>query len=86
MFSKLFICLRRAGARRGVAKEGRLIEYRFFKINAAGLIDSGQRLRLIDDDAAMAHARALTEPRLVEVWSGKRRVGIVPPARSVQSA
>ena len=63
-----------------------MVEYRIFRVNAAGMIDSGQRLRLIDDGAAIAHARGMNEQRLVEVWSGNRRVGVVPPTRFVQSA
>ncbi len=58
-----------------------MIAYQFFRLNAAGLVDSAERLRLDDDAAALAHARGLRVPNRVEVWDGGRRVGVVPPTR-----
>jgi len=56
-------------------------EYRFFRLNAGGMIDSGVRERLPDDAAALAHAQALADARGVEVWMGSRRIAKVPPRR-----
>ena len=56
-------------------------EYRFFKVNPGGMIDSGTRERLPDDDAAIARARALADSRGIEVWAGSRRIAKLPPQR-----
>ena len=63
-----------------------MIEYRFFRINAGGMVDSGVRIRLADDEAAAAHARTLSDDRVVEVWAGQRRVLKLPPSSFAQSA
>ncbi len=56
-------------------------EFQFFKLNAAGVVDSASRLRLPDDAAALAHARSQRENACIEVWAGTRRVAVVPPSR-----
>ena len=61
-------------------------EYRFFRIGDGGMVDSGQRLRMTDDEAAVTHARGLDDGRLVEVWAGTRRIARLPPRRFGQSA
>ena len=58
------------------------IEYCFFRHSAGGIVDSAERLRFVDDAAALAHAQALRAAARIEVWAGKRRVGVVPPALS----
>ena len=56
------------------------MEYRFFRHNAAGIVDSAERIRFDDDEAAVAYGRALRHDSLVEIWAGPRRVALVPPA------
>lgn len=56
------------------------MEYRFFRHNAAGIVDTAESVRLDDDDAALAYGMALRHAALVEVWAGSRRVGLVPPS------
>lgn len=58
-----------------------MVEYRFFRINPGGMIDSGTRERLPDDEAAIARARALSDNRSIEVWAGDRRIAKLPPQR-----
>ena len=62
------------------------IEYRFFRLNAAGIVDSAERLRLPNDEAAIEHARALRDEARIEIWAGSRKVGVTPPARRSMSA
>jgi len=57
-------------------------EFKFFKLNAAGLVDSASYIRLPDEDAALAHAKDQAEDGCIEVWSGARRVAVVPPRRA----
>lgn len=54
-------------------------EYRFFKLNFSGVVDSAERLRLPDDDAAVGHARSFGNGSAVEVWAGTRKLAVVPP-------
>lgn len=56
-------------------------EYRFFKVNPGGMIDSGTRERLPDDEAAIARGRLLVDSSGVEVWAGGRRIAKLPPQR-----
>ena len=54
-------------------------EFKFYTLNSAGLVDSASSIKLADDDAALAYAKAKAEVGMVEVWSGSRRVAVVPP-------
>lgn len=54
-------------------------DYRFFRLNAGGVVDTAQVLRLADDDAALAHARAFGNGEAVEVWVRDRKIATVPP-------
>ncbi len=54
-------------------------EYTFFALNDSGVVDTAKRLRFTDDDAATRHARDMHHGGRVEVWTGTRRVCIVPP-------
>ena len=58
-----------------------LVEYRFFRLNAAGLVDSAERLRLANEAAALDHARGFGDGDAVEVWQGGKRIASVPPTR-----
>ncbi len=55
-------------------------EYNFFRMNPSGVVDSAKLLKLSDDEAAIAHAREMHHSGQVEVWLGKRKIAIVPPA------
>jgi hypothetical protein len=57
-----------------------MAEYRFFKLNASGMIDTAAVLRLADDFSALSHARDLHEPQPVEIWRGRHQVGITAAA------
>ena len=64
-----------------------LSEFRFFKINAGGMIDAVEYGRFSDEPAALAHARTLSGGRLIEVWQSNRRIGnVVPPQRTDRAA
>lgn len=56
-----------------------MIDYRFFKLNAGGVVDTAQVLRLPDDEAAVVHARGFSNGSAVEVWVGARRLALLPP-------
>ena len=58
-----------------------LVEYRFFRLNAAGLIDAADRCRLVDDDEALAFAREFSDGAIVEAWRGDLRIAKLPPQR-----
>ena len=58
-----------------------LVEYGFFRFNAAGLIDGAERAKLADDEAAAAHGRTIARGDRVEIWAGQRRVKVLPPGR-----
>ena len=57
-----------------------LREYNFFRMNVSGVVDTAKVVKLKDDEAAIAHAREMYHAGQVEVWSGKRKVAVVPPA------
>lgn len=59
-----------------------LTEYRLFRINAGGMVDTAVVLRFADDASALDHAQDFGDGRLVEVWRGGRRIGNVPPRRN----
>ncbi len=54
-------------------------EYKFFRLNLSGVVDTAKVLKFSDDETAIGHARDFYHPGQVEVWAGKRRIGIVPP-------
>ena len=56
-----------------------LREYNFFRMNPSGVIDTANAMRLHDDDSALTHARDMDHSGPVEIWTGKRRITIVPP-------
>jgi len=56
------------------------MDYRFFKMNAGGAVDTAQVMRLASDDLAMSHARSFGKGTAVEIWVGARKIAIVPPA------
>ncbi|QYE36267.1 MULTISPECIES: hypothetical protein [Sphingosinicellaceae] len=57
-----------------------MLDYRFFKLNAGGVVDTAQVLRLPSDEAAVVHARGFGNGSAVEVWVGARRLVLLPPA------
>lgn len=61
-------------------------EYRFFKLNFSGVVDTADRLRLPDDEAAVVHARVFGNGSTVEVWAGARKLAVVPPSVRTRSA
>ena len=63
-----------------------MAEYKIFRLNDSGVVDSANRLPFADDGAATAHARSLSHPGRVEVWAGQRRVCILPSTRVDPSA
>ena len=56
------------------------MDYRFFRVNAGGLVDTAQIIRLGSDDAAFHHARAFGNGRAVEVWVRDRKIATIPPS------
>ncbi len=62
------------------------IEYQFLHFNVSGVIDSAERLRMAGDDEALARAKDSRSRSRIEVWSGSRRVGVVPPVSGAGAA
>ncbi len=60
--------------------EAQLADYRLYFHDRAGRFARSEELTVDDDGAAMDHARALGHQYDVEIWEGKRKVAIVPPA------
>ncbi len=58
-----------------------LAEYKFFRLNAAGLIDAAERCRLASDDDALDFARGFSDGAIVEAWRGDLRIAKLPPQR-----
>ena len=56
-----------------------MAEYRFFRMNGWGVVDTGGYARFTDDASALGHAREMGHAGKVEVWAGPRRVGVVLP-------
>ena len=56
-----------------------MIDYRFFKLNLGGVVDTAEVLRLPDDEAAVTHARLIGNGCAVEVWAGRRKLALIPP-------
>ncbi len=55
-------------------------EYQVVRYNDQGVIDTARFIGFPDEAAAADHARALFHPGRIEVWAGRRRVCVVPPA------
>ena len=53
--------------------------YRLFFLNAEGNFTRVLEIDVSGDETAMTRARALDHPHSVEVWQGKRKVGVVGP-------
>jgi len=62
------------------------VEYQFLHFNTAGVIDSAERVRLPGDDDALNRARSARSRTRIEVWSGSRCVGVVPPVSGAGAA
>ncbi len=62
------------------------MEYQFLHFNTSGVIDSAERVRLSGDDDALTRARAARSRSKIEVWSGSRRVGVIPPVSGAGAA
>ncbi len=58
------------------------VEYRFFRMNPAGLIDAAERARFADDEDALAFARTFSDGASVEAWRGNLRIAKLPPQRA----
>lgn len=56
------------------------MDYRFFRLNVGGVVDTAQVLRLPNDEAAIVHAKGFGNGCAVEVWVGARRLALLPPA------
>lgn len=56
------------------------MDYRFFRLNTGGVVDTAQIIRLNSDDAAMIHARAFGNGNAVEVWVRDRKIATIPPS------
>ncbi len=57
-------------------------EYVFFRMNGSGVVALGEAFSLPDDAAATQYAIEMQHENAVEIWSGKRKVGIVEPQRA----
>lgn len=55
------------------------MDYRFFRLNSGGVVDTAQVLRLRSDDDALLHARVFGNGNSVEVWLQNRKIATVPP-------
>lgn len=57
-------------------------EYTLFKLNLSGVVDTAEIHRLDCDDSALLRAKSIGHIYSVEVFAGKRRVGVIPAGRS----
>jgi len=55
-------------------------DYRLYFHNSEGHFMRAEAIDVADDEAALAKARELDHAHCIEVWQGKRKVGIVEPA------
>ena len=53
--------------------------YDFYRLNGFGVVDSAEALRLESDGLALLYARDMHHSGSVEVYAGRRRVGVLPP-------
>ena len=56
------------------------MEYKFFRMNMGGVVDTAQTVRLADDTAAVSHAQGFGGGLAVEIWRRDRKIATVPPA------
>ncbi len=56
--------------------------YSFFRLNISGVVDTQERLSLKNDGSAMSYAEEMRHPSAVDIWDGRRKVGVVPPHRA----
>lgn len=54
-------------------------DYRFFRLNDGGVVDTALVLRLPGDDAALVHARGFGNGKAVEVWVRDNKIATLPP-------
>lgn len=57
------------------------MNYRFFRLNGSGVVDSVQVLPMADDAAAITHAEGLGNGAIVEVWTNDRKIASIAPTR-----
>jgi hypothetical protein len=56
-----------------------MIDYRIYELDGGGRVFSPARIiQCEDDDDAVSQAVLLSADRAVEIWAGKRRVGLIP--------
>lgn len=55
-------------------------DYRLYFHDSRGHFMRAEDIDVADDDAARAMARELDHAHCIEIWCGKRKVGIVEPA------
>ena len=55
-----------------------LAEYRLYRLNVTGIVDTAESALFADDGAALAHARVFGNGQTVEVWQGSREVAVIP--------
>ena len=55
--------------------------YQFCRLNRSGVIDTKEAASLNDDQSALLYATNLQHTDGVEIWHGRRKVGLVPPDR-----
>ena len=53
-------------------------EYRLYRLNITGIVDTAESGLFANDGEALAHARVFGEGQAVEVWQGSREVAVVP--------
>ncbi len=61
-------------------------EYKLYCLDRNGRITRRVDLEANDDAQAIAAARDLKHPAECELWSGTRKVAVIPPAGSPASA
>jgi hypothetical protein len=59
-----------------------MASYRLYFHNAEGGFMRRRDVDVADDEAALQAAREIDHAHCIEVWRGKRQVGIVQPAES----
>jgi hypothetical protein len=55
-------------------------DYRLYFHGADGHFMRAETVDVADDEAALARARDLDHAYCIEIWCGRRKVGIVEPA------
>ena len=52
-------------------------EYRIYRLNTTGIVDTAESGMFASDGDAMAHARVFGEGQTIEVWQGSREVAVL---------